>query len=97
MTDLRKEILAEIRRALVVDLEFQGPVELRSELAADLQVDSVGTIVLAVALEDRFRVKLTGTDASAIVSVQDLVDVVEKAVSYERSRDEMQGEGGRPS
>ena len=68
-----------------------------SELAADLQVDSVGTIVLAVALEDRFRVKLTGTDASAVVSVQDLVNAVEQAVSYERSRDEMQGEGGRPS
>ena len=97
MTDLREEILAEIRRALAADLEFQGPVELRSELAADLLVDSVGTIVLAVALEDRFRVKLTGTDASAIVSVQDLVDAVEKAVGDEWSRDEMQGEGGRPS
>ncbi len=68
-----------------------------SELAADLQVDSVGTIVLAVALEDRFRVKLTGTDASAVVSVQDLVNAVEQAVSYERSRDEMQVEAGRPS
>ena len=67
-----------------------------SELAADLQVDSVGTIVLAVALEDRFRVKLTGTDASAVVSVQDLVNAVEQAVSYERSRDEMQVEAGRP-
>jgi acyl carrier protein len=70
---------------------------LTSELAADLQVDSVGTIVLAVALEDRFRVKLTGTDASAVVSVQDLVNAVEQAVSYERSRDEMQVEAGRPS
>lgn len=70
---------------------------MRSELAADLQVDSVGTIVLAVALEDRFRVKLTGTDASAVVSVQDLVNAVEQAVSYERSRDEMQVEAGRPS
>jgi acyl carrier protein len=97
VTDLRKEILAEIRRALVVDLEFHGPVELRSELAADLQVDSVGTIVLAVALEDRFRVKLTGTDPSAIASVQDLVNAVEKAVGSERSRDEMQVEAGRPS
>jgi acyl carrier protein len=80
MDDLRQEILAEIRRILVTDLEFTGAVEPGHELAADLQVDSVGAFVLAVALEDRFRVKLTGTEAATVVSVEDLVDVVERAV-----------------
>jgi acyl carrier protein len=95
MDDLRQEILAEIRRAMAADLEFPGPVELRHELAADLQVDSVGALVLAVALEDRFRVKLTGTEASLIVSVEDLVGLVERAVRKDRSVGE-QGEEGRP-
>jgi acyl carrier protein len=84
MDDLRQEILAEIRRTLSAELEFPGQVELHHELAADLQVDSVGALVLAVALEDRFRVKLTGTEASSVVSVEDLVGVVERAVNADR-------------
>jgi len=94
MDDLRREILAEIRRTLAADLEFPGPVELHHALAADLQVDSVGALVLAVALEDRFRVKLTGTEASAVVSVGDLVGVVEHAVREDRATGVPQ-DGGR--
>lgn len=84
MDDLREEILAEIRRTLAAHLELPGTVELHHELAADLQVDSVGALVLAVALEDRFRVKLTGSEASTVVSVEDLVGVVERAVNADR-------------
>jgi acyl carrier protein len=96
VADLREEILAEIVRTLSTDLESRVPVELHSELAADLQVDSVGTVVLAVALEDRFRVKLTGTDASAVVSVGDLVDLVERAVRQGEGGIGSRWEGGRP-
>jgi acyl carrier protein len=85
MRELRDEILAEIRRTLAEELELPAAVETHHELAADLQLDSVGVVVLAVALEDRFRVKLTGTDASSIVSVEDLVGAVERAVREERA------------
>jgi acyl carrier protein len=85
MDDLRREILTEIRRSLAADLKLSGPVELHDELAADLEVDSVGALVLAVALEDRFRVNLTGTEASSVVSVEDLVGVVERAVRAGRA------------
>ena len=78
MPDRRAEILAEIRRVLSVDLEVTEPVEPRHELARDLRVDSMGAIVLAVALEDRFRVKLSDEDAGAVVTVKDLVDLVER-------------------
>jgi acyl carrier protein len=98
VAELRDEILAEIRRVLATDLEFRGPVELRHGLATDLQVDSLGALVLAVALEDRFRVKLTGTEAASVESVEDLVGVVERAVQEEGaasgSRD---GSAGEPS
>lgn len=93
MGDLRQEILAEIRRSLANDLAFPGPVELHHSLATDLQVDSMGAIVLAVALEDRFRVKLTGTEASSVVSVDDLVGVVERAVREDRARGDPQDGG----
>ncbi len=85
MDEPRQEILTEIRRVLADDLEFPGPVEPHHELAADLQVDSMGAIILAVALEDRFRVKLTGTEASSVVTVGDLAGVVERAVRADRA------------
>lgn len=91
---LRSEILAEIRRTLAADLDFHGPVELGHGLATDLQVDSLGALVLAVALEDRFRVKLTGVEAASVESVEDLVAVVERAVRDERAREESQAGGG---
>ena len=97
MDDLRREILAQIRQTLASDLEVTGAVELHHELAADLSVDSVGALVLAVALEDRFRVKLNGTEGSAVVSVADLVGVVERAVREARAGNVAQGEGGAPA
>lgn len=93
MDDLRSEILAEIRRTLSADLELPGSVELHHGLAADLQVDSMGALVLAVALEDRFRVKLTGTEAASVVLVEDLVRVVERAVREEKATGEPRGGG----
>ncbi len=81
MPDRRAEILAEIRRILREELEFTGPVEPGHALAADLELDSMGALVLAVGLEDRFRVKLAEDDATALATVADLVDLVERAVA----------------
>jgi acyl carrier protein len=86
MPDLRAEILAEIGRVFSVDLEVPEPVEPHHELARDLKVDSMGAIVLAVALEDRFRVKLSDEEAAGVVTVKDLVDLVER-----RSREALTG------
>jgi acyl carrier protein len=84
MDDVRETVLSEIRRILADELEYPGPVEPHHDLAADLQVDSMGAAILAVALEDRFRVKLTGVEAGSIVSVEDLVGAVERAVREAR-------------
>lgn len=78
MPDLAAEILAEIRRILATELEITRPVAPDDELAADLELDSVGAIVLAVGLEDRFRVKLSEADAGAATTVGDLVALVER-------------------
>jgi len=61
-------------------------VEPHHELVRDLRVDSMGAIVLAVALEDRFRVKLSDEEAAAVVTVGDLADLVER-----RSREALTG------
>lgn len=83
MPELRDEILAEVRRILAKEFEWVGEVGLDDELAADLEVDSIGAIVLAVGLEDRFRVKLGEEDASGVVTVGDLVDLVARLVAEE--------------
>ena len=81
MADLDAEVLAEVRRVLAEELEVARPVELDDELRGDLLVDSMGAIVLAVALEDRFRVKLPDDGAAAVVTVRDLVALVRRAVT----------------
>ncbi len=76
MPDARAEVLEEIRRILSAELEIAEPVEPHHRLAKDLGVDSMGAIVLAVGLEDRFRIKLSDEDAFGVVTVSDLVDLV---------------------
>ena len=76
MPELASEILLEIRRVLTDELEIAQPVELHHELRGDLLLDSMGAIVLAVALEDRFRVKLSDAEAADVVTVRDLVEMV---------------------
>jgi len=80
---------------LSVELGLPDPVELHSELANDLGVDSMGAIVLAVALEDRFRVKLSDEDAGAVVRVEDLVALIERRSRAARRRDSSQPDEGQ--
>ena len=70
---LEVQVLSEIRRIFAADLERAEPVELTHELLRELHVDSMAAIVLAVGLEDRFRVKLTEEDTVGVVTVADLV------------------------
>jgi acyl carrier protein len=85
MSDVRAAVLAEIRRILSTELEITDPVEPHHELARDLRVDSMGAIVLAVGLEDTFRVKLSDEDAGAVVTVGDLVDLVDRRARGDRT------------
>jgi len=80
MPDLRAEILDEVRQTLSAELEIAESVELHHKLAKDLGIDSMGAIILVVGLEDRFRIKLSDGDAGAVVTVKDLIDLVERRV-----------------
>lgn len=70
---LEAQVLAEIRRIFATELERQGPVELTHGLLHELHVDSMAATILAVGLEDRFRVTLTEEDTVGVVTVADLV------------------------
>jgi acyl carrier protein len=76
VAELQREVVSEIRRILGEELEWKGSVEPAHDLLRDLQLDSLGLTVLAVGLENRFRVKLSEEDASGIVTVEDLAQLV---------------------
>ncbi|MFL5348342.1 MAG: acyl carrier protein [Hyalangium sp.] len=81
MAGMEGEVVAEIRRILGEELEWKGAVEPSHDLLKDLQLDSLGLTVLAVGLENRFRVKLSEEDSVGIVTVADLARLVSTRVA----------------
>lgn len=78
MTVGEEEVLDELRRVARRELELDRAVEPNDELIDDLHLDSVASLTLVVALEDRFRVRLDDADANRVRTVLDLVRLVEK-------------------
>ena len=76
MGEREREVLAEVRRIAAEELEWHGTVEPSHRLVSDLQLDSLGLTVMAVGLENRFRIKLSEEDAQGIQTVEDLTRLV---------------------
>jgi len=74
--ETQQAVLEEIRRIAAEELEWTRPVQPTDDLLKDLQLDSLGLTVLAVGLENRFRVKLTEEDSAGILTVADLMRLV---------------------
>lgn len=87
MVDHELVVLDEIRRIVSQELEWSGAVEPAQHLMRDLQLDSLGLTVLAVELENRFRIRLTMEDSAGVVTVGDLVRLVVSRLP-EGARDE---------
>jgi acyl carrier protein len=69
-------VLSEIRRILSQELDWKGPVEPAQHLMRELQLDSLGLTVLAVELENRFRIRLSVEDSVGVSTVGDLMRLV---------------------
>lgn len=65
------------REKLNVDLELRPDMR----LVEDLALDSIRLMTLAMEIEDRFEICLDEDDEEGIVTVADLVDVVEKKLA----------------
>ena len=70
------DVLETIRLLARNELELECPVQPEDDLLADLGLDSLGLTVLAVGLENRFRVKLSQEDAVGVRTVGDLAKLV---------------------
>lgn len=80
MAELEARVLAEIQKIARTELEYSGDVPVNARLKEDLHLDSMAMIVVAVGLENAFRVKLQEEDAGDIRTVADLVQLVVKRV-----------------
>lgn len=72
MPALEQEVLDVIRRIFATELEFKGQVEPAHHLQRDLHVDSLNAVILAVGLEDHFRVRLAQEDTVGVTTVAEL-------------------------
>lgn len=70
------QVLDTIRAIARTELELERTVYPSDDLLADLGLDSLGLTVLAVGLENRYRVKLSQEDALGIRTVGDLAALV---------------------
>ncbi|MFP2910132.1 acyl carrier protein [Pyxidicoccus sp. 3LFB2] len=84
MTESELEVLAEIRRIATDELEWKGAVEPAHDLLRDMQLDSLGLTVLAVGLENRFRIRLSEEDAQDVRTVADLAKLVAQRAAAAR-------------
>jgi acyl carrier protein len=78
LSALQVEALAELVRVARDELGVTTPVEPGQSLRADLNLDSMGLMIVAGAMEDRFGVSFEGSDGSGIETVADLLSFVER-------------------
>jgi acyl carrier protein len=71
-----EEALAVFRDIVARELEIRREIALNDRLVEDLELDSLGMTVVAVGLENRFRIRLSEEDAVRLVTVEDLVRLV---------------------
>ncbi len=70
------QVLAAMNDIARTELDHSTPLELTQRLTDDLHLDSMNMIVMAVGLENRFRIKLDEQDAGQLATVGDLIALV---------------------
>lgn len=76
MAEGAPEVLAEIQRIARDELALSREVRPEDELLGDLQLDSMSLTVLAVALEDRYRIRLDDPETLSLRTVGQLAELI---------------------
>ena len=68
----------QVKDALVESLNIDGgDIKLESNLKDDLGIDSLAAVELSLDLETEFDVEISDEELAALVSVEDLVKLIE--------------------
>ncbi len=70
------QVLEEIRRLAQSEVGLERAIAPSDELVKDLGLDSMTMTMLAVALEDHFRVTLSDEEALRITTVEELAALI---------------------
>ena len=76
MEEREAQVLMQVRRIAAEELDYRGAIEPEHDLQRDLQLDSLGLTVMAVGLENHFRVKLSEEDGARVRTVGDLMRLI---------------------
>ena len=74
------EVTEKVLETLKVRCGVQKPIQASSKLVEDLELDSMGMLALAVALENHYRVTLQEDPENPPVTVQEVVDLVAERI-----------------
>lgn len=85
MPTIEQEALDVIRRIFSTELGHAGVVDPSDDLLRDLHVDSLNAVILAVGLEDHFRVRLSAEDTGGVTTVASLMTRVAERVRAART------------
>lgn len=72
------DIFNEAKKILANNLSVkEDDVKLESNLADDLGADSLDSVDLIMALEEKFNIEITDEEAQAVKIVKDIVSIIE--------------------
>ena len=72
-------VFEEVRDVVVEQLNVSPEaVKLESKIIEDLGADSLDVVELIMALEEKFDIQIPDADAEKLISIQDVVDYIEK-------------------
>lgn len=77
MSDIAREVIAQIATLLRADPQR---VTREARLARDLGADSLDSVALVMAIEDRFSIDMPDEEVEHLRTVQQLIEYVELAV-----------------
>ena len=77
----KQEILESIRSHLAQRGIEGEDVQMEASLADDLSLDSLDTVELTLALEEKFEIEIPDTELEDLVTVTDAVDLIEGKVA----------------
>jgi acyl carrier protein len=81
MSDIAREVMAQIAAVLDTPPEL---ITREAALGGDLGADSLDSVALVLAIEDRFAIDLPDEDVEQLHTVEQLIEYVELAVAMAR-------------
>ena len=77
----REEILSGLEEIARQKLERAGELSEETRLVEDLRLDSMGLLILAIEVENRFRIRLDEQGVAGIETAGELADAIVEALA----------------